>query len=407
MAKRVLFVDDETSILGIYQMLQPFLGEDYTVSTASSGEEALGLMENDRFDVVVSDLTMPRMSGAELLTQVAQRWPSSARVVVSGFADELTIAKCLMVGHRYFSKPFDPLALTKAVQTLSDARETAVNDKIRDYVGKIDALPTQSHTYLSLTKALGSNSASVREISSLIEQDPALTSKVLQTVNSAMFGAARRITSVREAVQLIGFQVLRALVLGIQVFDFFQNAALKLSLNSLWSHSLTTALHAKQIAALEHLPEAQIDEAFLAGLLHDIGKVALAASSPNEYQNLWHLHRQNSSALRAGELATFGATHAEVGAYLLKLWGLPTTIIDAVEHHHSVRPADTESFTALMAVVVAQEFSPNRAPSPELSALLEKSGYAPRFAAWRAALEDDATKRYYRTPSGTAALAPS
>lgn len=392
MAKRVLFVDDETSILGIYQMLQPFLGDDYTVSTASSGEQALGIMESERFDVVVSDLTMPRMSGAELLTQVAQRWPSSARVVVSGFADELTIAKCLMVGHRYFSKPFDPLALTKAVQKLSEARDMAVNDKVRECVGKIDALPTQSQTYLALTKALGSNSVSILEISSLIEQDPALTSKVLQTVNSAMFGPARRITSVLEAVQLIGFQVLRALVLGIQVFDFFQNAALKLSLDTLWSHSLSTGLHAKQLAMMEGLSETQCDETFLAGLLHDIGKVALAASSPNEYQKLWTTHRKNSKALRAGELASFGATHAEVGAYLLKLWGLPDTIIDAVEHHHQLRPTDLQPFSPLLAVFVAQELAPDRESTPETTALLENAGHGERIEVWRDLLFGESTR---------------
>lgn len=398
MVKRVLFVDDEPSILGIYQMLQPFLGEDYTVSTASSGEQALALMEHEKFDVVVSDLTMPKMSGAELLGQVAQRWPASARVVVSGFADELTVAKCLMVGHRYFSKPFDPMALTRAVQKLSEARDTAVNEKVREYVGKIDALPTQSHTYLALTKALGSTSASIREISTLIEQDMALTSKVLQTVNSAMFGPARRISSVLEAVQLIGFQVLRALVLGIQVFDFFQNAALKVSLNSLWSHSLNTAVRAKKLAVLENLSDSQCDEAFLAGLLHDIGKVALAASSPNEYQKLWTLHRQDSLALREGELSTFGATHAQVGAYLLKLWGLPDSIVEAVEHHHHMRPCDIQTFSPLLAVYVAQEFDLKDGPSPKALELLEKAGYASRFDDWRSALGGEVTKTFHRLP---------
>lgn len=386
MAKRVLFVDDETSILGIYQMLQPFLGDEYSVTTASSGDEALGLMEESAYDVVVSDLTMPKMSGAEFLTKVSQKWPSSARVVVSGFADELTIAKCLMVGHRYFSKPFDPIALTAAVKKLSEARDTAINDKVREYVGKIDALPTQSHTYLQLTKALGSASASMHEVSSMIGQDPALTSKVLQTVNSAMFGAARRISSVQEAVQLIGFQVLRALVLGIQVFDFFQNAALKLSLNTLWAHSLETAINAKRLASVEDLSDSACDEAFLAGLLHDIGKVALAASSPHEYQKLWTLHWQNSQTLREAEFTAFGATHADVGAYLLKLWGLPDGIIEAVERHHSLDFESLQSFSPLVAVCAAQEVSPGRKTDPLFTALIERAGYVDRIELWRTVL---------------------
>jgi putative nucleotidyltransferase with HDIG domain len=394
MAKRVLFVDDETSILGIYQMLQPFLGEDYTVFTASSGKEALALLEKDRFDVVVSDLTMPKMSGAELLNQVSQRWPSSARVVVSGFADELTIAKCLMVAHRYFSKPFDPMALTVAVQKLSEARDTAINEKVREFVGKIDALPTHSETYLKLTKALGSTHASMREVSSLIEQDPALTSKVLQTVNSAMFGPARRICTVQEAVQLIGFQVLRALVLGIQVFDFFQNAPLEVSLNSLWSHSLETALHAKRLASLEDLAGSACDEAFLAGLLHDIGKVALAASSPTDYQVIWTQHHQNTRDLREAEFATFGATHADVGAYLLRLWGLPEPIIEAVERHHNLDLVSAKTFSPLVAVYAAQELSPSRVIGSSAVLFFEQAGFGPRIPIWLAALEQTTLGTY-------------
>jgi putative nucleotidyltransferase with HDIG domain len=292
-----------------------------------------------------------------------------------------------MVAHRYFSKPFDPMALTEAVKRLSETRQSATNEKVREYVGKIDALPTQSQTYLHLTKALGSASASIHEISNMIAHDPALTSKVLQTVNSAMFGPARRITSVMEAVQLIGFQVLRALVLGIQVFDFFQNNALKVSLNQLWAHSLDTALRAKRLSALEDMPDSACDEAFLSGLLHDIGKVALAASSPHEYQRLWAEHRRHSRALREAESREFGATHAEVGAYLLKLWGLPETIIEAVELHHKFDPLNVRGFSPLLAVFAAQELSPERGNDPQALDLLEEAGFGPRIRLWRAALE--------------------
>jgi len=99
---RVLFVDDEPSIRGIYQMLDSFLGEEFTVQTAGGGDEALELMTKSSYDVVISDLTMPKMTGVEFLTEVANRSPASARVVVSGYVDEMSIAKCCLVGHRYF-----------------------------------------------------------------------------------------------------------------------------------------------------------------------------------------------------------------------------------------------------------------------------------------------------------------
>jgi response regulator RpfG family c-di-GMP phosphodiesterase len=148
MSKHVLFVDDEPSILGIYEMLQPLLGKDYSVATAADGEDALRQLEEHPPSVVVSDLTMPRMNGIELLTEISRRSPSTARVVVSGYADEVTSAKCLMVAHRYISKPFNPSLLTGIVSKLCDTRTTAANDRIRDYVGRIDAIPTISRTHL-------------------------------------------------------------------------------------------------------------------------------------------------------------------------------------------------------------------------------------------------------------------
>src|SRR5262245_51722427 len=150
MSKRVLFVDDEPSILEIYEMLSPFFGEEYTVVTASGGQEALNRMDEQSFDAVVSDLTMPNMLGIEFLTEVSSRSPATARIVVSGFADEMTTAKCLLVAHRYFSKPFNPTVLTNVVISLCDAQTKAANDKVREYVGKLEALPTLSRTHFEL-----------------------------------------------------------------------------------------------------------------------------------------------------------------------------------------------------------------------------------------------------------------
>jgi putative nucleotidyltransferase with HDIG domain len=385
MPKHVLFVDDEPSILGIYEMLQPILGDDYTVATAPDGEAALRQLESQPADVVVSDLTMPSMTGIELLTEVSQRFPSAARVVVSGFADEVTSAKCLMVAHRYISKPFSPVALTATVNKLCDARNSAANDRIRDYVGRIDAIPTISKTHLELTKALRSNALPVRDVSAIIERDLALTAKVLQMVNSVRFAPASRITRVFDAVQMIGFDVVRALVLSIQVFELCRSIAKTELFQSVWNHSVGTAVSAKRLAENEGLDPDGCEEAFLLGLLHDIGKVILAASS-SEYRLLWEMHSADSDELYIRELETFGATHAQVGAYLLRLWGLPETLSDAIEAHHNLSAAAPANFNPLLALHVAQELSPLRAACRLNAALIEQLGLTARIAAWEAAV---------------------
>lgn len=388
MSKRVLFVDDEPSIRGIYEMLQPFFGDDYSVTTAADGEEALVRMDEQLFDVVVSDLTMPKMTGVELLSEVALRYPGTARIVVSGFADEITAARCLMVGHRYFTKPFDPKALTDVVVSLCEARNFAANDRIREYVGKIDAIPTLSRTYLQLTKALRSHAMPIRDISAIIENDLALTAKVLQMVNSVRFAPGRRIRTVFEAVQMIGFEVVRSLVLSVQVFEFCQKTTRTDLFQSVWNHSLRTALIAKRLAESEEVPVEECDEAFLTGLLHDIGKVVLAASCP-EYYSLWTKHAQDSSSLVRVESEVFGATHAHVGAYLLRLWGLPETITGSVEAHHLLDTSEATRFTPLLAVHLAQELAPDR-KKPELNeAFLQRLGAQGKLPGWRSIVEQE------------------
>ena len=391
MPKRIIFVDDEPSILGIYELLQTFVGDGYTVTTASSGAEVLARFEEQPFDLIVSDLTMPKMTGIELFGQISKKYPGTARIVVSGFADEVTAAKCLMVAHRYFTKPFNPTLLSEVIVSLCDARNFAANDRIREYVGRIDAIPTLSKTYLDLTKALRSTTLPLRDISSIIEQDLALTAKILQTVNSVRFAPARRIQSVFDAVQMIGFEVVRALVLSIQVFEFCQSTSRTELFQTVWSHSLRTAVRAKRLAEYEDLSLEECDETFLLGLLHDVGKVVLGASCPEDYQKLWARHRENSAALLDAESRSFGADHAHVGAYLLRLWGLPDTVSAAVEMHHSIGALDLHKFTPLLALHLAQELAPNRNASALNVDLISKLSLDAHLPAWRSLVEQESS----------------
>jgi putative nucleotidyltransferase with HDIG domain len=380
MSKSILFVDDEPSILGIYEMLQPFLGPEFSITTASNAHDALQLMAIQPVDVVVSDLTMPQIGGIDFLTRVATQHPATARIVVSGYADEITSAKCVMVGHRYFNKPFSPNTLTTVLQSLCDAQTKAANKKIREYVGRLESIPTLSRTFQDLNRALRSNGLPIRDISAIIERDLALTPKVLQMVNSARFSPARRINSIFEAVQMIGFDLVRALVLGIHVFQFGDKISSSNLYQTVWNHSLQTAFGAKRLATLEGLDSEQCEDAFLLGLLHDIGKVVLAASCP-EYHELWKKHSHDSGTLIARENDAFGANHSNVGAYLLRLWGLSDTIADGVDSHHNSTALQEAGFSPLFAVHAAQQLASDRHVSIDID-LLDHLGLKSHVPDW-------------------------
>jgi HD-like signal output (HDOD) protein/CheY-like chemotaxis protein len=369
--KRVLFVDDEPAIRGIFEMLTPFIGEHTTIATAGSGREALKLISESHFDVVVTDLTMPEMSGVELLARVAEVSPSTARVVVSGDIDELTVSKCLLAAHRYFTKPFDPITLTKAIQSLGRAVDAAPRAELRELVGKLDGLPTPSETYLQLMKVLNSPDKSLEEIAQIVEADPSLATKVLQAVNSAMFGAGRSISSIFEAVQLIGLQVLRALVLTIHVFDFYQNARLKNEVKLLWAHSAEVARHARKICSDRRWPSEIVEQAFLSGLLHDVGRLILAATPEATRNSLFPLYKFYREG--EAECAVSRVIEAEAAAYLLSLWGLPEVVISTVRDYAAGTRRPLESVevpSPAVALALAHEIdSPEKAEKAERSTI--------------------------------------
>jgi putative nucleotidyltransferase with HDIG domain len=384
MSKSILFVDDEPSILGIYEMLQPFLGPEFSIATATNAQDALQLMTTQPVDVVVSDLTMPQIGGIDFLTRVAAQHPATARIVISGYADEITAAKCVMVGHRYFNKPFSPNTLTTVLHSLCDAQTKAANNRIREYVGRLESIPTLSRTFQELNRALRSNGLPIRDISAIIERDLALTAKVLQMVNSARFSPARRINSIFEAVQMLGFDLVRALVLGIHVFQFGDKISSSNLYQTVWNHSLQTAFGAKQLAALEGLDSDACEDAFLLGLLHDIGKVVLAASC-SEYHDLWKKHFHDSRTLIARENDAFGANHSNVGAYLLRLWGLSETVADGVDSHHNLAALKDAGFSPLFAVHAAQQLAADR-HVPIDADLLDHLGLKSHVSDWAKAI---------------------
>ncbi|MDB6039800.1 MAG: hypothetical protein JWM99_3641 [Verrucomicrobiales bacterium] len=385
---RILFVDDDSLVQEFYQFLGTFLGDDFEVVGASGGSEALQILAETPMDIVVSDLAMPGMSGQEFMVKVLRTFPESIRFIVSGHSDQLTVAQSLMFAHRYFHKPFGLKPFCESLKRICRLKHLVGDPKIKRIVYGLGALPTPPEVYFKLGEAINCPKSSIEFIAEIVQQDPALTIKVLQVVNSAEFGPARRITTPAEAINILGVEILRAMMLSIQAFKFYESkSSHSFSVKQLWSHCLKTAVAAKRLARLEKLSPEEAEEAFVSGLLHDIGKLVLSANAPTEYQIV--AKRSRTEGISASELEReiFGATHAQVGAYLLGLWGLPDAIVDAVESHHSLPPVTPGRFSAGIAVHVAQCLEPS---SDQMDALncnyLEQAGFSDRIEEWKRTL---------------------
>jgi HD-like signal output (HDOD) protein len=350
----ILFVDDEAAILaGLRRMLHPMRSQ-WRMRFAADATSALGMLDLEAADVVVSDMRMPGIDGATLLGEVRRRWPGTVRMILSGFADQGAALRSVPVAHQFLSKPCDSATLKTRVGGACDLRERLAHPELRMLIGELGALPSAPRSFAAITEALERRDACPERVSSLIEQDVGATAKLLQMVNSAFFGLPRAVTRVSEAVAYLGIPKVRDVVLVAEVADMSRHCTPALAgiTEELNEHAAAVAVAAR--SRVERVEPGLGQDAFVAGVLHDIGRLALATVVPDTYAALESDHRRNGVDLPRLEKQQLGATHAEIGAYLLSLWGLPGRLVNAVARHHDVGgDRDGDPVAAAVAAAVA------------------------------------------------------
>lgn len=352
--KKILFVEDNPILLELYGIMLTGEPHRWKVQTAASGQQALELMQATTFDAVVSDLEMPGMDGIQLLREVKKRSPQTARIILSGVTDQQMIAESLRDTHQFIPKPVNSKAIKATLIRINRLDAYLQNDQLKQLVASLDTLPSFPSLYIEIMQELSTEEVSIEKISEIVAKDPGMTVKILQIVNSAATGLAHKITRPAEAVQYVGLATVRALALSAHVFSCFERTELKgFSIQQLWDHAMRSAAVAQKIMRLEHAEPGQTEDAYIATMLHDIGKLMLASNLPDQFQKAVNLAQEEQLPFPEAEQKVFGATHAGVGAYLLGLWGMPSTIVEAVAFHHSPGLSDTRTLEPLTAAHAA------------------------------------------------------
>ena len=364
----VLMVDDDRRILDGLRRGLHALRDEWEFDFAESGPEALELMSRKHYDVLVSDMRMPGMNGAELLKEVSRRHPGTIRYILSGYSDRELVLQVLGYAHRYIAKPCDPETLAQHIRTSMGLRHVLLSEKLRTLVSRIGRLPGRPRLYNELVAELQSETASIGKVAELVSQDVALSAKVLQIVNSAFFGLPRHVESIREAVNLIGFETIQGMVLTAGVFHEFSGPHLpELPIDPFYEHCLEVGAGAKTIASMLQLERNAVDDAMIAGMMHDIGKLVLLTHATDELKKAFALVRSEEIPLHEAEYRIMGVSHAELGAYLLSLWGLPETVLEPVTFHHQPAHAAEGKPGVVAAVYLADVFANEARPVGNLN----------------------------------------
>ncbi|MCW4454576.1 HDOD domain-containing protein [Flavobacterium sp. MXW15] len=357
---RILLVGDEASLPAELVDYIGDLGDEWQVQTVGDGNSAIATIASSPVDAVIAAPALPDLTAATLLGQIRTLRPETIRIALidADTSHRPPPARIIGVAHRFLPLPLTPEVLLDALTSLEELRELLDSPRLRSAIGRIEKLPSPPHLYLSLKHALeedeGADSA---DIAKLIAGDPAIAAKVLQLSNSAFFNSGRSISDLRGAVTRLGLSTLRDLVLASEVFSgqSLSNA----ERNALQLRALT----ASRLAA-KMLPASSAELGATAALLADIG--LLLPGVRNEREPL----------LEGDERPG----HAEAGAYLLGLWGLPMPIIEAVGFHLQPQRSNLRSFWVTGAVHVATALAGG---TPVNEEYLARVGALPKLEGWR------------------------
>ena len=390
MKKRILFVDDEQSLLDGLRRALRGQRKEWDMSFALSGAEALQMAAEQPFDAVVTDMRMPGMDGIQLLEKLIKDHDYLVRVVLSGHSDEEMTLRSVELTHQYLAKPCDIEILKIVLIRAFALRDKVHNSQIRDMVTGMNALPSLPAIYEEITQALQSPDITTRDVGRIISKDPAMTAKILQMVNSAFFGIGRTVSNPAEAASLLGMDLLKNLVLSAGIFSQFDSEKFNntdFSFEGLWRHSMEVASLAKKIALAEGGDNTCIENCVVAGLLHDIGKLVLADNYPDEYRQM--LIKAEEVGFNEAEQQLFNVSHGAIGAYLLGLWGLSEQVVEAVAFHQTPSETAYPIFSPLTAVHIASAIVDYDAGTPATlidfgldNDYLEKLGLADRLESW-------------------------
>lgn len=349
---RLLCIGADPAWFESVRMQMSGLQPDWELARVANSTEAIPLLAGSTFDVLIFEDRISDVS--DLLATLGKDVNRYICLVRCDISDEEAMIQWNSFGVMPVSGGGDAAVLRSELNRTVRVREWTANPAVRKLLPQIRQLPAVPRLHALITKELESPEGSMQVVARLVAQDPVMSAKILQVANSAALGVGHEVTDMAEAVLVLGAERIRSLILLAGVFSQYDRAKCPgFSPESVWGHSVQAGMYARTIA-LKQTGDAKVAEAaFTAGLLHDVGKLILAANVPRMYEEvLWTRKRQDCTQGQAERLV-LGTTHAELGACLLASWGLPLPILEAIAWHDEPEWFPGNGFTLVAAVHVA------------------------------------------------------
>lgn len=312
----IVFVDDEQSVLDTLASWFPDGENSRKTLFVSSATEAMQLLDTNTVDCIVSDMRMPGVNGADLLSHIAEHQPNTVRIGFSGFIDAEMTLESLHATHRFIAKPSDKAALLEAINRSLVLREKLSDPTLSSMITGITSIPVLPEIYDKLMLELASDDFSINTIGKIIESDISLSATLLKVVNSPYYGLVQHVESPSHATNLLGVEVVKNILLSEKVvnqFKQFSTDARRVS--ELNIQASVRGVLANRFARLAKLDKRRIDHCHIAGMMSSLGELVVETGmldSTDLNQHQFHTDL--------------------IGSSIIGLWSLPDAIVEAVLH---------------------------------------------------------------------------
>lgn len=362
----LLFCDEPAQQEAALQILRA-ANPQGQIFVADDHDAAFDRLAREKFDCVFCCSQSGPEAAVNFLTEVWNRTPTVSRFVLAPSIDPETQVRCAFGAHHYLATPLQPRAVQNAIEEAALKYEILPNYRVQLLISHIRHLPSRPSIYFEVLRELHSPNADPAVVAELIQKDIGIASKLLQIVNSVFYGRAEAVHDIEEAVLFLGFDVTASVVLSLEALSRFEKIQPLNSLaDEIWAHSQTLAELARKISQSFGQKRSASDKVYLAGLLHDIGKLVLAHNFPEEYRKITSIAEKEKRPLVEVEREILDLTHADAGAYLLAVWGLPLPIVQAVSFHHAPADAVTQNFSPAAALHIAEHVLESDKPLDEI-----------------------------------------
>jgi HD-like signal output (HDOD) protein len=391
MKRSIYVVDDQSSVLDTAVMVLRCMDPEWVVEGFKDPLEALVAVQARPPDLILSDQLMPGMLGSQMLEEVRAVSPGTIRVIMSGFValNKLTL---ITSAHQYLAKPIDSVKLREMIQRGFAARERIADPGLQTVIASLRSIPSLPQVHQSLSAELAEledHRHGSSAIGRMVASDAGLSVKVLQLANSPLFGQGCLITNPIDAVHCLGMDLIAALVFSQSLFRHYEKLAHpELEEAKVWNHCWETARLAQHICQEKQLPREIAEEAFLAGLLHETGRLILIDNFPDRFQAACDAARQSKSPLAPRLREVFQTGTPQVTAYLLELWGMPAPVVEAIAAQEKPNGLPPGAFSTAAALYLANGVANCICPPDDWAVeewnkpYLESIGCAGDVAAW-------------------------